>query len=235
MPRDLSLEKLMVRAVAHYDRGQYTRWECIDSLTGLVFRPGFFDCLGSLPGWAVDEPSKIASGAPAHPEDVINGNVHYAPMAQEEFDAQRRREREASYWCAKLLRIHFFPNQPLPPFEPILRVGTASESTIIDDTVVLFDEGESFLKHSLLIRNYPVRCIPPSGNLIITSIVRKDFVESPRDGLSGNPSAKRFDRLGLFLSANIRSPSEVPPGTEVWIDRSAAGEIPSLSDLGFPQ
>src|SRR5262249_48003097 len=153
-----------------------TRWEIVPMIAGYATRPGFFKCLEGLPPEVVEGLRGIASGAPAHPEDVINGNGHYDPMTAEGVRAMRPRGPPGAYRAGRTLRTHFFPDRPLPPFEPRRRVGVVSDSTVVDGSVVLFG-----VEDSLIINDHPVHCAPPSGGLIVTSVVRQCHVRGPGD------------------------------------------------------
>ena len=147
-------------------------------------------------------------------------------MTQEEFDALQRRGRQYAYWHARVLRLHFFPDLPHPTFEPIRHLGVVEESTVVDGSVVVLG-----ITNHLIIRDHPIRCIPPSGSLIVTSVVESRYVRMPSDEAVELFFRTNHGRAGLFLGSNVRSPSEVPPGTEILVDRSAARAIPPLAEL----
>ena len=94
------------------------------------------------------------------------------------------------------------------------------ESTLIDGSVVLFG-----VEGSCLIRDHPIHCVLPRGERIVTSVIRRAYVKSAGDE-SGDLMQRKYGRSGVFLAENVRTPAEVPPGTEVWVDRSAAAAIP---------
>ncbi|WP_435016330.1 hypothetical protein TA3x_003895 [Tundrisphaera sp. TA3] len=192
-------------------RGVFCRGELAYEIAALAPWPGFLECLAGLPADLVEEVREIASKPHAHPEDVINGTALYGPMTEEEFEEMQRRNQLHAYWLMRILHGLFYPERPMPVFEPITRVGIVSESAVVDGSVVLFGVLNSFI-----IRKHPVRCVPPSGEVIITSALPRTY-------------AKELDRYGVFLDATVRSPAEVPPGTEVWVDRTAASDIPPLT------
>jgi hypothetical protein len=222
MASERPVEELVAHATTLYERGIIRHEEHVGMIGGLATRPGFFECLEGLPPEVVEGLREMAFGAPAHPEDFFDGIGHVSPMTKEEFKTHQRQQRLHSYWARKRLRMHFFPDCPLPPFEPRKRVGVVCDLTVVDGSVALFG-----VEHSFLIRDHPVHCVPPSGGLIVTSVVRQGFVRGPGDE-ADDAFRRHYGRHGVFLDAKVRSPSEVPPGTEVWVDRSAASEIPPL-------
>jgi hypothetical protein len=224
MASERRVEELVAHVMTLYERGIIRHEERVAMIGGLATRPGFFACLERLPIELVEGLQEMAFGAPAHPEDVFDGIGHVSPMTKEEFKTHQRQQRLHSYWVRRLLRMHFFPDRPLPPFEPRKRVGVVCDSTVVDGSVVLFG-----VEHSFLIRDHPVHCVPPSGGLIVTSVIRQGLVRGPGDE-AGDAFRRHYGRHGAFLQANVSSPSEVPPGTAVWVDRSASSEIPPLPD-----
>jgi hypothetical protein len=223
MPSERPVEELAALAISLYERGIIRREERAHRIAGLALEPGFFGCLAGLPAELIEEVRQIASKPYAHHEDVINGNALYLPMTEEEWSETRRMERVRAYWSARVLHEHFFPGQPLPRFEPLSLVGAVEDATVVDGSVVIFG-----VENHFYIRLHPVRCIQPTGGRIVTSVIEERFVKCPGDE-ERDSFRSRFGRYGLFLNANVRSPSEVPPGTEVWVDRSAASDIPPLS------
>ncbi len=89
-------------------------------------------------------------------------------------------------------------------------------------------DGHTFLfgvELSYLIRKHPIHLIGSDGSRKITSVVREEFIKTPQDAESSDPLIRRFGRAGLGLETHIK-PADTPPGTEVWVDRTAVAELP---------
>ena len=226
MGSDSPVSEQIARWIALYERGIYTHYEMINSISSLAILPGFFESLIWLPHEVVEAlRERVSRGMAAHPEDLTNGNAYYKRMTEDEFRAAQLRERQIAYWNLRLLAFHFYPDRPIPPFEPLKRIGIVSDSIVVEGLVVLFGVDEWYL-----VREHPIHCVAPSGLRIVTSACQQSFVRSAADEV-GDYIQQKYGRMGVFLAANVKLPAEVPPGTEVWVDRSAAGPIPPLSDL----
>jgi hypothetical protein len=216
----------------HSDCGVLSLIELVNRISALATEPGFFNHIERLPPDVVDGLRRHGANAEAHPEDYVDGFMGLVDSmpTREEFEEMTRRGRARGYWVGRLLREHFFPGLPMPAFETMKLDGTVSDASLVDGAVVILGPPDHF------IRSHPIHLVSPSGGSIVTSVIRRDLVPNPAvdvpDGLSGGRVGyflAQLGRNGLFLDANVRSPAEVPPGTEVWVDRSDAGEVPPLS------
>lgn len=218
MPRERTPEDAIAHAVTLYNRGVLCLGEVLNQVADQATRPGFAEGLArldGLPAGALAELMERASNPPEHPEDVLGEFAIDPSLSAEDAEEADRRMRVRHYWTFRILFEHFAPGRTCPEFEPIRCIGSVTGSSFVDGLLAILG-----VEHPELIRRHPIRLVTPTGVTIGASLVRRDLV---RDGMS-----PRLQTRCLLLAPDVRSPSEVPPGTEVWIDRSAAAAIPPL-------
>ncbi len=110
----------------------------------------------------------------------------------------------------------------MPEFEPLKLAGVVEEAIERDGAVAIFGDIQSFL-----IRKNPIQLVFPNGMKIITSAIRTGFIKLDRVPETTDPIIERFGRRAVYLDQNVKSPSDVPPKTEVWVDRSHVSVLPS--------
>lgn len=219
-----SVAEQIRKGIRRYERGIYTKLELVGLIAELALDPEFFHHLDLLPRDVLSQLREIAERAPAHPEDClfIHAGSYGANFDYEAFD---RKQRERGYWSARRLREHFYPNLPMPQFEPLKLAGVVHEAIKVEGSIVIFGD-----IHTSPIRKHPIHLITPDGCEIITSATATGFVKQDCDLESPDRTTQRYGRHGVHLDENVRSPSDIPRGTEVWIDRTAAAEIPPPPD-----
>ena len=213
------IEKHIRRIVELFQRGTVTVREAAPEIAEAAVDPGFFDHLELIPEQLVTELREIAEHAPAHPEDVFH--FRWGLSRSDDVEARYRNARNHIYWSDRRLREHFFPDKPLPAFEPIKLVGAVEASIEVEGEVAVFGEIDTFI-----MRRNPVICVRPDGTTLVTSLSRCDRVRRNADLTSDNSLVRSYGQIGLFFDDNVRSVADVPPQTEVWVDRTAMSEIP---------
>jgi hypothetical protein len=201
-----------------YEKDVITMRELSDQIALWAVYPEFFQHMDLVPSTVISQLQEYAQQAPAHPEDVF---ILRSDCSTGDFNHDAaREERERWYWCARRLRQHFFPNLPLPPFEPITLIGGVTESIEVNGVVFIIGE---FGSH--LVRRNPIHLIPPAGPRIVTSVIGEGFIKRDGDQDSTDTIVRQWGHYGLYLGKNVRSPLETPPGTEVWVDRTAVADV----------
>ena len=208
------------RLITLYDRGTITKTELSWGISQSATDPHFFEHIDLVPRELMPQLREIAEHAQAHPEDCLM--IHsICTRPGFDYEAYDREQRETAYWSARRLREHFYPDRPMPEFEPLKLAGLVDDSREKDGSVVIFGD-----IHSHLIRRNPIHLIAPNGSRIITSATGMGFIKDDRDLNSSDPITRQYGRHGVYLDDNVKSTSDTPPGTEVWVDRTAVAELP---------
>lgn len=213
------LEKQIRRAIGLFERDVLTVREAADMIAGAALDPEFFDHLEIIPEQLVTELRRLAEHASGHPEDVFH--IRWGGARDAEVEARYREQRNCIYWSDRRLREYFFPGKPLPAFEPIKLVGVVDESIEVEGEIAVFGEIDTFI-----MRHNPVICVRPDGTKLVTSLSRCDRVRRDVDLESDDSFVRSYGQVGLFFDNNVQSVADVPPQTEVWVDRTAMSEIP---------
>lgn len=235
----IDVEKEIARYLSlYFDRGFITRIELINGIAGLATEPGFFDHVDRLPPEVVEGLRERGAHAAAHPEDfadAVAGVLLSHTVTEEMFEEMKRRGAHRGYWIGRLLREHFPPGLPMPTFETMILDGTVTDARMVDGTVVIFGP------YGFFIRKNPVHLVTPSGERIVTSVVRQDWILNPQVEVPAGLSEAatrifviRHSSKGFFLDARVKTPAEVPPGTQFWVERSAPEKIMPLSEVRKP-
>jgi hypothetical protein len=219
MMRELGQNRIR-RLIQLYVGGGITELELSWQIAECAISPDFFLHLDEIPAKVMQRLREIAAEAQAHPEDyAIIRSVCGSPDF--DYETYEREQREVTYWSARRLREFFYPERPLPEFKPLKLVGVVEDAIELDGTIVIFGEIESSF-----IRRHPIRLVTPDGRIIVTSASERGFLKQEPDGQSDDPYVQSLGRLGIWLDRAVGSTSEVPPGTEVWVDRTAVQRLP---------
>lgn len=223
MPRPVADQ---IRKFLHeYQRGAYTAFDVSTRLGLFAACPEFAELLSEFPENIVKEMREIGMHAPAHPEDsrVIRWGSIAVKNGNDDHDFSSRLE---DYWSARRLREYFYPELPLPEFEPLKFIGDVEETIEWDNHIVIL--GELSLR---FVRNHPVLLDRPSKSRITTSGKYSGRIRMDSDQDSEDPYRRKHGQFGLRLGENVTSVDDVPPGTKVWVDRTAVAEIPPPPSL----
>ena len=218
--------------LGYHQRGITTERETAMRFESLAVDPGFFDHLEIIPDPILSRLKKSAENAPAHPDDfyiVSTGCYPRGSSASMEKIVQANQDlRDRVYWGVRKLREYFFPDLPMPKFEPQRRAGVVDDVMEVLGQLVIFGKIDDGLIHE-----YPIQLIPPGGDEIVTTVQRYGFVRMREDLETDDWLVRREGRHGIFLGTEVRRLEDVPVGTEVWVDRSArAYIIESIDHLG---
>ena len=206
-----------------YDKGIIPDVEASFSIAACAIDSDFFQHLNTIPPEVVQQLRDFAENAPAHPEDshFLLGIICVRPGF--DFDIAKQIEREKHYWAARRLREHFFPDRPLPEFEPLIRLGFVDDVTEVDGSIVVFGESVPMLR----VRRHPVHLVAPDGQELVTSTAGMLKVMRKSDRNSADPIVKRrWRRIGLSLENCPLSPDDIPLKPAVWLDRTSVADIP---------
>ena len=208
------------RLINLYSRGAITETELSAKIADCAIDSRFFQHLDIVPDAVMTRLRRIAERAPAHPEDcLIIGS--YSATAGFDYDSYDREQRETAYWAARRLREYFYPDSPMPKFEALKLVGAVDDAIESNGTIVISGDIQSHL-----IRRNPIHLITPDGRKIVTSSAGLGFIKRDEDQESSDPIIKRYGRHGIYLDQNVKSPLQIPPQSQVWVDRSEVAELP---------
>lgn len=218
MPK--ALHNRIRRLVQLFDAGTLNEIEFALEIAACTERPDFTMHLDHIPADLMQRLRTIAEEAPAHPEDcLIIGSVYGEPGF--DYEAWNRAHREAVYWSGRRLREFFYPDRPLPEFQPLKLIGVVADTLELDGAVVIIGEFKS-----MFIRRHPMQLALPDSRTISTAASEIGVFKSRHDTESDDPAVREWGRRGIKLGGNVTSTSDVPARTEVWVDRSAAQQLP---------
>lgn len=203
------------RLLSLFDRGVITRLELTNQIADLAVDPDFFQNIDVLPPDIVLQLCEIAEHAPAHPEDcLIIGS--FSVGLNSDHEEYERELRIVAYWSALRLREYFYPNLPLPKFEPLKLAGVVEEAIVWDGAVAVLGDIQTYW-----IRKNPIQLILPNGGTINASASRMIVIRGQSVLDTTEPSVDHIaGRHAVCLDQSVKSPSDIPSGTEVWVDRS---------------
>lgn len=208
------------RLVNLFNRGVITEHELTSQIADCATDPDFFRHIDLVPPNVIPRLREIAEHAPAHPEDCLRiCSICVGPDF--DYEAFDRSQRNATYWSALRLREFFYPGQPRPEFQPLKFAGVVEEAIERDGSVVIFGDIQSFL-----IRKNPIQLILPNGSKITTSATDMGFIKLEGVPETSDLMVTRFGRCAVYLDQNVKSPTDIPPKTEVWVDRSHVSILP---------
>lgn len=216
-----ALHNRIRRLVQLFDAGQLNEIEFALEIAACTERPDFTMHLDRIPADVMQRLRKIAEEAPAHPEDcLVIGSVHGEPGF--DYEAWNRAHREAVYWSGRQLREYFYPDRPLPEFQPLKLIGAVADTLELDGAVVIIGDFKS-----MFIRRHPIQLALPDSRTIATAGAEVGYFKSEHDSASEDPEIREWGRHGIKLGSNVKSTLDIPQGTEVWVDRTAARQLPS--------
>lgn len=214
--------KTLERFLCLYEQGVIVDVELERVIASKVFEPDFFNHMDRFPDFVIRYLRDCAARAAGHPEDSQPPFVAgaFAFTSDEEAREYERLRRESNYWIERRLREHFMPCRPLPKFEPVKLLGTINEVFTYEDKITTLDD-----LNSLLIRDNPVHLVSRDGTTVITT-AESTRVLRDVELASECPVTRQWGRWGLAFGDEISRVEQVPPGTELWVNRSANSEIP---------
>jgi hypothetical protein len=219
------LKRQIQKLLRDYDRGLWTWHNLVSNISDFALSDGFFDYMRSLSPEIVEGLTKIALQAPSHPEDVQIIASYCGPWPNPAWEKALDDDRLRCYWSAKKLREFLFPGLPIPPFEPVKRIGKVEESVRDGESVVLFGKFEGWM-----IRKHPVFCVTPSADKIRVTVTSVGFVKRTHED-STEPFKRQHGRFALTLDGTRLRPEQIPAGSEVLVDRTEATVIPNIEPL----
>jgi hypothetical protein len=197
--------------------------------------------LNKLPLPLVDSLKQLAECSKAHPEDIEAFFFHDWFENYDGVDPEiaKRNGLTIKYWSFLRLREYFQPDSPSLVFEPIRKIGTVSHSLQRHGTTILMGE-----INWCLARQHPVRLNRPNSDTLTVTLegrkCLKGYLSSPDswDDAIYDPEFFREHITSVYkrysypvFSNNLQSPADAPPGTEVYVDRTAAAEIMPIEEI----
>lgn len=210
------------RWVRLYNRGGIAQSEFVARIELLAIHPGFFAHLSRLPSWArrsIEDHSLMTAG---HPDDILIIRSYCGPnRSPEETAARQRAERTEVFWAARRIHEHFHPGVPVPVFERVRLIGEVEETIENEGRIVCIGDFEFYLAC-----DHPLVLDTPRGVRTTLSSPRFCNIRRDSDAESDDFMVRDYGREGLMPGPPIESTTEVPPGTDVFVDRSALPELP---------
>ncbi len=204
-----------------FKRGVYTIGDAAFAVGQCAIVEDFFDYLDEIPPELLSEIRTNAEHVPGHPEDVLIVASYCGDATLEELAEQDRKERERRYWSRRLLQQHFYPDRRPEPFEPIRSIGLVEETIEYESEVVVLGDLSDYL-----VRSHPVQLHPPAMPMLVTRLEGGTRVLRDVERNSDDYVWKRNGRSELVFGPEVRSPDDVAPGTEVFVDRSGLPPLP---------
>ncbi|MBA4029837.1 MAG: hypothetical protein C0478_02830 [Planctomyces sp.] len=238
-----SIKDIFRKFTNSYARETLTADEVADRVYGFAIRPNFFQLMKELPTPVVESLKTRAAQSKAHPEDI---DALFFPS--DWFDNHDGIDSEEAhrirltfrYWSFLRLREHFRLDATSLVFEPIRKIGTVSQSLQRHGTTILMGKVDWYFAW-----RRPIRLVRPKGDILTVTL--EDW-KLPIGYVSSSPHSwedaiydpdffREYITTGYkryiypVFSKNLESPADAPPGTEVYVDRSAAAEIMPIEEI----
>lgn len=222
MTQNQTVDEKIQRHCQFYEQGRITLNDAIYSVSMYSVEPVFFECLECLPTEIVDGLKESASNPPLHPEDIFIMAAEMAYYALDcDIDQAKREWRQKIYWTQRYISEHYFPDLPMPEFEPILFVGHVSRQTSFENQKCIVIGGET-AHRSYIAYDHPILLATPCG-------VQHETQCTGRAYQAMTPEEEEA-KYGTMILEELDSSIEIPVGTAIRIDRSMHVEIPPLSE-----
>ena len=139
-------------------------WD-IERIISFSLLPNFFDYLNILPKTIIENLKKRALSPIGHPEDIYFVSSYCGPSrSEDEWYRDDLIKSNIYYWTAKKLSEYFYPENKLPDFQVMKKLGCIEKKLVYDD--LIFIGKGLFYRFN---RNKQIHCIKPDKSEIITS------------------------------------------------------------------
>lgn len=245
MPK--SIKETVRKVLKNHIRGLITTKEIADFVYGFAIRPVFFELLNEMPAPAVESLRRYSTNSESHPEDIDVITIHdyFGKFSEADPEVAQHNSRTFDYWSLLRLREHFQPGLPPPVFKPVRKIGTVDQSLDRNGSIILLGKIEWQFA-----RQHPILLARPKDDTLAVTVedwktligksddklsLWKHAVYDPeffRDYMDTEYYTTHYKRYHYpVFSKKLQSPADAPPGTEVYVDRTAAAEIMPIEEI----